>query len=98
MRPSKNIFSGPLSHCSHQPKTCFFRNGCCDTDATDRGGDPAEELDPRGHDQETHRGADPEHRVLLLELSPPDKVDDEQEEHEASGDREQARLGIDHGV
>jgi len=37
MRPSKNIFSGPLSHCSHQPKTGFFRNGCCDTDATDRG-------------------------------------------------------------
>ena len=37
MRPSKNIFQGPLSLCSNQPKTGYFRDGCCNTDASDRG-------------------------------------------------------------
>lgn len=37
MRPSKNIFGTELVLCSAQPKTGFFRNGCCDTDASDRG-------------------------------------------------------------
>ena len=33
----KNIFGEPLILCSSSPLTGFFRNGCCDTDDSDRG-------------------------------------------------------------
>jgi uncharacterized protein (DUF2237 family) len=33
----KNVFGKPLLACSVDPMTGFFRNGCCDTDETDRG-------------------------------------------------------------
>tara|TARA_B100000795_G_scaffold76045_1_gene54060 strand:- start:573 stop:944 length:372 start_codon:yes stop_codon:yes gene_type:complete len=32
-----NIHGRQLVSCSHDPVTGFFRNGCCDTDKTDRG-------------------------------------------------------------
>lgn len=32
-----NVFGEPLADCSHAPKTGWFRNGCCETDATDLG-------------------------------------------------------------
>ena len=34
---NKNIFGDPLSACSNNPLTGYFRNGCCDTDDTDLG-------------------------------------------------------------
>lgn len=37
MDASVNVLGGPLEPCSFTPLTGFFRNGCCDTDATDRG-------------------------------------------------------------
>lgn len=37
MRPSLNVLGTPLAMCSERPKTGYFRNGCCDTDDTDRG-------------------------------------------------------------
>ncbi|MDX2181708.1 MAG: DUF2237 domain-containing protein [Bryobacteraceae bacterium] len=37
MRPSRNVLGGPLVPCSHEPKTGFFRNGCCDTSDEDAG-------------------------------------------------------------
>ena len=32
-----NIFNEPLELCSNEPKTGFFRTGCCETDAQDIG-------------------------------------------------------------
>ncbi len=37
MEPSINVLGGPLAECSRDPLTGFFRNGCCDTSAADRG-------------------------------------------------------------
>jgi len=34
---NKNIFGEALIACSNQPLTGFFRDGCCNTDATDTG-------------------------------------------------------------
>ena len=34
---NKNIFGEKLITCSNNPKTGFFRNGCCDTDDSDLG-------------------------------------------------------------
>jgi hypothetical protein len=34
---SENVLGGPLADCSRSPMTGFFRNGCCDTNAMDRG-------------------------------------------------------------
>ncbi len=34
---AKNVLEQPLAPCSHDPKTGFFRDGCCNTDARDRG-------------------------------------------------------------
>ena len=33
----KNVFGEPLEHCSHEPKTGWFRDGCCNTDNNDKG-------------------------------------------------------------
>ena len=33
----KNVLGGPLEDCSHDPKTGFFRDGCCRTDEHDQG-------------------------------------------------------------
>lgn len=33
----KNVLGGPLEDCSHDPKTGFFRDGCCRTDDHDQG-------------------------------------------------------------
>ncbi len=35
--PSVNVLGEKLEPCSTDPVTGFFRNGCCDTSATDRG-------------------------------------------------------------
>lgn len=35
--PSRNVYGAPLKPCSQSPLTGFFRNGCCDTGAADRG-------------------------------------------------------------
>jgi hypothetical protein len=35
--PSINVLGEVLEPCGHDPVTGFFRNGCCDTNATDRG-------------------------------------------------------------
>lgn len=37
LEPSENVLGGPLATCSTEPMTGFFRNGCCDTNAMDRG-------------------------------------------------------------
>ena len=37
MEPSVNVLGTPLMSCSHDPKTGWFRDGCCNTDARDRG-------------------------------------------------------------
>lgn len=37
MEPSVNVLGGKLEECSRDPMTGFFRNGCCDTAASDRG-------------------------------------------------------------
>lgn len=34
---NRNIFGEPLITCSNKPKTGFFRDGCCNTDANDVG-------------------------------------------------------------
>ena len=36
-RPSRNVLGGRLESCSLEPVTGFFRNGCCDTHASDIG-------------------------------------------------------------
>jgi uncharacterized protein (DUF2237 family) len=33
----KNVLGGPLADCSHDPKTGFFRDGCCRTMPGDHG-------------------------------------------------------------
>ena len=35
--PLVNVFGQPLKACSHDPKTGFFRDGCCATGPRDRG-------------------------------------------------------------
>ena len=35
--PSINVLGGALEGCSTTPLTGYFRNGCCDTSAEDRG-------------------------------------------------------------
>jgi uncharacterized protein (DUF2237 family) len=35
--PARNVFGEPLAECSQAPLTGWFRDGCCDTDAHDRG-------------------------------------------------------------
>lgn len=35
--PSLNVFNEPLAACSDEPKTGYFRNGCCDTCTQDVG-------------------------------------------------------------
>ena len=37
MYPSVNVVGTPLESCSHDPLTGWFRDGCCNTDARDRG-------------------------------------------------------------
>ena len=37
MNPSINVLGAPLRACSHEPVTGWFRDGCCNTDASDRG-------------------------------------------------------------
>ena len=32
-----NVIGSPLKACSHDPVTGWFRDGCCNTDASDRG-------------------------------------------------------------
>lgn len=32
-----NVFGEPISTCSHNPVTGFYRNGCCDSGKEDRG-------------------------------------------------------------
>ena len=34
---NQNVFGEPLIVCSNSPLTGYFRNGCCDTDETDKG-------------------------------------------------------------
>jgi uncharacterized protein (DUF2237 family) len=34
---ARNVLGLPLADCSHDPKTGWFRDGCCRTDAQDRG-------------------------------------------------------------
>lgn len=36
-RSGRNVLGGPLAPCSMNPLTGFFRDGCCNTDATDLG-------------------------------------------------------------
>lgn len=37
MFPSRNVLGTPLRSCSHKPLTGWYRDGCCNTDARDRG-------------------------------------------------------------
>lgn len=37
MDPSLNVLGTPLRPCSHDPKTGWFRDGCCNTDDRDLG-------------------------------------------------------------
>ena len=37
MEPSINVLGESLETCSRDPMTGFFRNGCCDTAASDQG-------------------------------------------------------------
>ena len=37
MDPAVNVLGTPLRACSHDPKTGWFRDGCCNTDDQDRG-------------------------------------------------------------
>jgi uncharacterized protein len=37
MRRAKNVLGQPLQECSTAPMTGFFRDGCCNTGAEDRG-------------------------------------------------------------
>ena len=34
---AKNVLGGPLRTCSNNPRTGFYRNGCCDTGPQDGG-------------------------------------------------------------
>lgn len=34
---ARNVLGGALNDCGHYPKTGFFRDGCCNTDARDGG-------------------------------------------------------------
>ena len=34
---ARNVFGQPLVPCSFSPRTGYFRDGCCKTDATDQG-------------------------------------------------------------
>ncbi len=34
---SKNVLGHPLEACSYDPVTGYFRDGCCNTDASDQG-------------------------------------------------------------
>jgi hypothetical protein len=34
---ARNVLGEPLGDCSHAPLTGWFRDGCCNTDARDRG-------------------------------------------------------------
>jgi hypothetical protein len=36
-QPAKNVLGSPLATCSESPITGYFRDGCCNTDASDRG-------------------------------------------------------------
>jgi hypothetical protein len=36
-RSQRNILGGPLATCSDNPVTGWYRSGCCETDAQDRG-------------------------------------------------------------
>lgn len=37
MEPSINVLGTPLKPCSFEPKTGWYRDGCCNTDDSDRG-------------------------------------------------------------
>lgn len=37
MDASLNVLGSPILACSHAPRTGWFRDGCCNTDASDRG-------------------------------------------------------------
>jgi uncharacterized protein (DUF2237 family) len=37
MSPQNNVFGRPLTPCSTNPRTGFFRDGCCNTGPEDRG-------------------------------------------------------------
>ncbi len=37
MTPSRNVLGGVLAVCGNDPVTGWFRDGCCRTDANDRG-------------------------------------------------------------
>lgn len=37
MSEGKSVLGTPLRDCSHSPNTGFFRDGCCNTDASDTG-------------------------------------------------------------
>ena len=37
MAPAKNVLGLPLQSCSQEPLTGWFRDGCCNTNAQDRG-------------------------------------------------------------
>ena len=37
MEKPVNVLGTPLKSCSHNPLTGWFRDGCCNTDANDRG-------------------------------------------------------------
>ena len=37
MEASINVLGTPLKLCSHEPKTGWFRDGCCNTEPGDRG-------------------------------------------------------------
>jgi uncharacterized protein (DUF2237 family) len=37
MAPDRNLLGGPLAPCSTNPMTGWMRDGCCKTDAHDRG-------------------------------------------------------------
>ena len=37
MHPSLSVLDMPLHPCSHEPRTGWFRDGCCNTDDSDRG-------------------------------------------------------------
>ncbi len=67
MFESINVVGGPLMGCSHSPRTGWYRDGCCNTDASDRGSHTVcaqltteflEHLRDRGNDLMTPR---PEH-------------------------------------
>ncbi|MEE4331756.1 MAG: DUF2237 domain-containing protein [Wenzhouxiangella sp.] len=36
-KPQSNVLGAPLADCSHDPKTGFYRNGCCETGPDDAG-------------------------------------------------------------